>query len=201
MCGLLRLNLSSVALIVGNLVPIIGVLFFSWELFPVVLLYWLENIVIGIFNAVKMLTCADAQGFFKRIFTTAFFSVHYGLFCLVHGVFLVDLFGGKGNSLEQVPMMILANGLKWALLALIISHAFSLLSNYYLRGEYKRLSVSDVMFMPYKRIIVLHVFIILGAMVLQSFGVTQSGLIALAVIKILADLIAHNMEHKKSYNY
>jgi len=131
---------------------------------------------------------------------TAFFSVHYGLFCMVHGEFVVNLFGGKDDSLEQAPMIILASGLKWALLALVISHAFSMLSNYYLRGEYKRLSVSEVMFMPYKRIIVLHVFIIFGAMALQSFGVTQLGLIALAIIKILADLMAHNMEHKKSYS-
>lgn len=119
---------------------------------------------------------------------------------MVHGAFVVDLFGGKDNSLEQVPMLIFSSTLKWALLALIISHAFSMLSNYYLRGEYKQLSISAVMFMPYKRVIVLHVFIIFGAMALQSFGVTQVGLIALAIIKILADLMAHNMEHKKSYN-
>ena len=53
------------------------------------------------------------------------------------------------------------------------------------------------MFSPYKRVVVLHVFIIFGGMVLQSIGVTQVGLIILAVIKIIADLIAHKMEHRR----
>ena len=129
---------------------------------------------------------------------TAFFAVHYGLFCLVHGTFVVELFGNNNDKLEQVPMMILTSGFKWALLALIVSHALSLLANYFMRGEYKHMSTSHVMFMHYKRIVVLHVFIIFGAMALQTFGVTQLGLIALAAVKIIADLIAHNMERKRS---
>jgi hypothetical protein len=37
-----------------------------------------------------------------------------------------------------------------------------------------------------------------GGMALQTFGVTQIGLIFLAVVKIGADLMAHKIEHKKS---
>lgn len=190
-----KLSLSSVALIVGNLVPIIGVLFFAWELFPIILLYWLENLVIGLLNVIKILTNAERKSIAKKIFMSVFFALHYGLFCFVHGTFIVELFGREGDSLHQVPMMILNSGLKWALLALMLSHVFSLLSNYFMQGEYKQLDTSDVMFMPYKRIIVLHVFIIFGALILQSLGVSQTGLIALAVVKIIADLIAHKMEH------
>lgn len=171
-------------------------MFFSWELFSVVLLYWLENLVIGVFNVIKMLSCAGKEVLLQKLFMSAFFSVHYGMFCFGHGTFIVDLFGSENDTLQQVPMMIMNSGLKWALLTLILSHAFSLITNYFMNKEYKNLSVSDVMFMPYKRIIVLHVFIIFGAMALQAFGVTQLGLIALAVVKILADLITHNMEHR-----
>jgi hypothetical protein len=152
-----KLNSASLALIIGNLVPIIGVLFFEWQLFPLILIYWLENVVIGIFNAFKMLTCSGSESFSQRIFMTMFFSVHYGMFCFGHGTFVVDLFG----------------------------------------GEFREMSVSEVMFSPYKRIIVLHVFIIFGGMVLQALGVTQIGLIILAMIKIAADLMSHKIEHKK----
>lgn len=177
--------------------PIVGVLFFSWELFPIILLYWLENVVIGVFNVVKMLTCAEKKSFASKLFTTAFFSVHYGLFCMVHGTFVVELFGSDDDTLIGVLPIILATGIKWALFALVLSHAFSLLSNFFMAREYQYLSLSDIMFLPYKRIIVLHVFIIFGAMALSAFGVSQLGLIALATIKIAADLIAHNIEHKK----
>jgi len=195
---LLKLNSSSLALIIGNLIPIIGVIFFSWELYPIVLLYWLENLVIGVLNIIKMLSCADGGLLLQKLFMSVFFVVHYGMFCFGHGTFVVELFGNDDASLNQVPLLILDSVLKWALLALILSHSFSMLSNYYMRGEYKKLSTKDVMFMPYKRIIVLHVFIIFGAMALQTFGVTQLGLIALAIVKILADLLSHKMEHRKT---
>ena len=193
-----KISTSSLALIVGNLVPIIGVLFFDWQLFPLILLYWLENVVIGVFNALKMLSCSGSESLSQRIFMTVFFSVHYGMFCFGHGTFVVDLFGGELNSIPAALQIIMQNGLQLALIALVISHGFSFLQNYLMRGEFIELSVSEVMFSPYKRIIVLHVFIIFGGMALQTFGVTQIGLVILAIVKIVADLMAHKIEHKKS---
>ena len=119
------------------------------------------------------------------------------MFCFGHGTFVVDLFGGDLESIPDALHIISQNGLKWALIALVISHAFSFLNNYLIGGELKRLSISEVMFSPYKRIIVLHVFIIFGGMTLQAFGVTQTGLVILAAVKIAADYMAHKIEHKK----
>lgn len=192
-----KFSTSSLALIVGNLVPIIGVLFFEWQLFPLILLYWLENVVIGVFNAIKMLTCSGSESLSQRIFMTMFFSFHYGMFCFGHGTFIVDLFGGDLDSIPAALQVIMQNGLQLALIALVVSHGFSFLQNYLIGGEFREMSVSEVMFSPYKRIIVLHVFIIFGGMGLQAFGVTQMGLIMLAIVKIVADLIAHKIEHKK----
>ena len=193
-----KLSYSSIALIVGNLAPIIGVIFFEWQLFPLILLYWIENVVIGVFNAFKMLTCSGSESVIQRIFMTLFFSVHYGMFCFGHGTFVVDLFGGDLDSMPAALQVITQNGLQLALIALVVSHGFSFLQNFLIRGEFRQMSVSEVMFSPYKRIIVLHVFIIFGGMALQTFGVTQIGLIFLAVVKIGADLMAHKIEHKKS---
>ncbi len=192
------ISASSLALIAGNLVPIMGVLFFDWQLFPLILLYWLENVVVGVFNAFKMLSCAGSESFIQRIFMTVFFSVHYGMFCFGHGIFVVNLFGGDLDSIPAALQIITQNGLQLALIALVISHGFSFMQNFLMRGEFKRLSISDVMFSPYKKIIVLPVFIIFSGMVLQTLGVTQIGLIVLAIVKIFADLMAHEIEHKKS---
>src|SRR6266496_3701604 len=46
---------SLVVLLVANALPIAGVLFLGWGVFPLVLLYWLENVVVGGFNVAKLL--------------------------------------------------------------------------------------------------------------------------------------------------
>jgi hypothetical protein len=42
-------------LIAANLVPIYGVVFLGWEVFPLLLLFWLENLIIGMYNVLKMM--------------------------------------------------------------------------------------------------------------------------------------------------
>jgi hypothetical protein len=53
-----RFKSSAVVLIVANLVPLIGVLFWHWDAFEIVALYWAENVIIGVINVLKMITCA-----------------------------------------------------------------------------------------------------------------------------------------------
>ena len=50
-----------IALVLANLVPLYGVLFLGWETFPLVFLFWLENVIVGAFNVLKMLM-APAYG-------------------------------------------------------------------------------------------------------------------------------------------
>lgn len=53
---------SAVMLVGANLVPLAGVLFWGWGVLNVVALYWLENVLIGGINVLKMLTCSpDAK--------------------------------------------------------------------------------------------------------------------------------------------
>lgn len=48
---------SAWTLIGANLIPLVGVLFWGWSTFEVVVLYWAENVVLGIINVLKMLAC------------------------------------------------------------------------------------------------------------------------------------------------
>ncbi len=129
---------------------------------------------------------------------SAFFTFHFGMFWFGHGTFVVGIFGEDSYEVSQAYQLVVEYGLQLALIALIISHGFSLIQNFFIGSESKEMRVEQIMFSPYKRVVVLHVFIIFGGMVLQSIGVTQIGLIVLAMIKIFADLMAHKMEHKKS---
>ena len=52
-----RYRASALALIVVNMVPLVGVLFWRWDAFEIVALYWAENVAIGAINVLKMITC------------------------------------------------------------------------------------------------------------------------------------------------
>jgi hypothetical protein len=96
---------SALVLVVANLIPLGGVLFFGWSLWTILVLYWLENGIVGVWAVARILTAAGpvvpgTAGMALtlgqvmpavRPFVAAFFLVHYGLFWLVHGVFVFAL--------------------------------------------------------------------------------------------------------------
>ena len=51
-----RMTPPVLALVAANLVPLYGVLFLGWEVFQVVLLFWMENVVVGVFFILRLLT-------------------------------------------------------------------------------------------------------------------------------------------------
>lgn len=50
-----QLRLSAATLILANVVPLAGVLLWQWSVSSVVILYWFENVVIGVINVLRML--------------------------------------------------------------------------------------------------------------------------------------------------
>ena len=200
----MKKSFSIQLLILANLVPLAGVMFFGWSLFAIMLLFWLENVIIGIVNIFKII---NAEGKIvkdkykitlnnKKIEDLAkmsaiplalFFCFHYGMFTFVHGVFIFALFSKTGS---------LGIGVLWGTLALMISHAYSYYANFIGKEEYKKLSRADVMAAPYKRVVVLHLTIIFGAFAASALGSPVFALVTLIFIKTLVDLWSHIKEHK-----
>jgi len=204
-------KLTIIALLIANVIPLIGVLFFSWDLQSVMLLYWLENLIVGVVNVVRIVFIAQENVFATRIFMAVFFCVHYGIFCLGHGVLLFDLLSieieGLSGGLSPFSFItdfslyyaflsqtLMATGML-ALFGLAVSHAFSLRTHYFKGGERLRVTVSAAMSMPYKRILVMHVGLIVGAILIEKFGSTMVLLMAMIVIKIIVDIQFHRKEH------
>jgi hypothetical protein len=216
---------SALALLLSNLVPLIGVLFFGWSGFNIVFLYWSENVIIGFFNVLKMLVAGAAGDpsaartalqplpgrpgqLVFTVFLTGFFTFHYGLFTFVHGVFVVALFkfvpssqgGGPPaqnpfNLFEQAREA-LASGLGVAFLVLFLSHGFSFFVNFLYRGEYKRVSVPALFVAPYGRIVVLHLAILAGAFVGIAVGFPTAIVAMLVLMKTGLDLGFHLLERR-----
>ena len=199
---------SSLVLIGANLLPLYGVLALDWPVFPVMLLFWLENVVIGGFNALRMLLVdpTDLVLWSAKLFMVPFFCFHYGMFTAIHGTLVVSLFGGKAYGrmdqgllpVEGVLRAITDFGIAPALAVLAGSHAFSFLWNYLIRGEFRRVSLREQMGQPYKRVIVLHLTIILGGGITMVLGSPMWALLALIALKIGFDLNAHIKEHARA---
>jgi hypothetical protein len=200
-----RLPPSAVALILANFVPIYGVLFLGWEAFAVILLFWFENLVIGFYNVLKMVFARpdDIARWVGKVFMVPFFAFHYGMFCFVHGIFVVVLFGrGTAVSLDNpsVGMFVgalSAAGVTWAAIALFLSHGFSFAWNYVKSGEFRRATIQNLMKQPYARVVVLHVVIIASGFLVLALGMPAVGLVLLVLLKIGVDLNAHLKERAR----
>jgi hypothetical protein len=200
-----RWPISSAALILANTAPLIGVLAHHWTVFAVVLLYWCENVVVGVFNVLRMLTARpdEALAWAGKAFIIPFFCFHYGMFTFVHGIFVMGLFGGgfgkSGMSLSPGTLLtaIRQNGLGWAIAALVASHGFSFFHNYLAGGEYRRVSLAQLMGQPYGRVVVLHLVILGGGFLVLALHSAVGALILLIVLKTAIDLGAHLAERRK----
>ncbi len=197
MTGLRRFNLSSVVLVLANLVPLGGVLFLDWRVFDVLLLYWAENVVIGAINVLRM----GVSGGREKWFMLPFFAVHYGLFCFGHLMAIMGIFDPSGGSettwhlfFGMTPGEALKSPLWIGIVAIAISHLFSFFGNFIGAEEYRRTSAKELMSRPYGRIVVLHVTVLFGAALIQWLGSPVTMLIVLIAAKIVLDLKLHTSE-------
>ncbi|MEA3245189.1 MAG: DUF6498-containing protein [Gemmatimonadota bacterium] len=192
---------SGVTLLVSNSLPLLGVLFFGWQVFPLLFLYWFENVVVGVMNVARMLTAqpASSSNWALKLFLVPFFCFHYGMFTMVHGIFVFALFGPASRAFFPNAAAVRSvasgtNGLVVAIVAIVSSHLFSFIWNYLRGGEYRRASPALLMAQPYARVMVMHVVVLGGAFAVAAIGSPLPALIILVVLKTGVDLAAHRAE-------
>ncbi len=194
-----------IALVAANCTPIFGVLVLGWDVFPILLLFWFENVIIGGVNVLRMVSAAPANpvAWIGKVFLVPFFCVHYGVFCLVHGIFVISFFGRgvmpSGSFFPAAALLgfIAANRLQWAILGILASHLVSFGYNFIGLGEYKRASLNDLMSQPYSRVIVLHLTILFGGFAVMALKSPAGALVLLVVLKTALDVRAHVKERRK----
>jgi len=193
-------------LVVANLVPLAGVLLWDWRIGDVVILYWIENLVIGAFNVLRIVFAAPGRarlaGWVGKLFLAAFFTVHYGMFCYGHGVFLAMMFpvqgpGGAKLGIDGIVLdMLREPGLLAAVAALIASHGYSFVRNYLGRGEYRNVDPGRLMGRPYGRIVLVHLYVIAGGFLVQALKSPVAPLVLFVAMKTAIDYGMHRRERK-----
>jgi len=201
------MNPAPIALVLANLIPLAGVLFWEWQVLPLVLLFWLENLVIGLWTLARMLIARGdrAADLGERMFLCAFFTLHFGGFCFGHGVLLFSLFDPSSGALDFNPITMLQHafalvqrdGLWIALAALVLSHGVSYVTNYLLPGTWRSADGNKLMSAPYARVVVLHIALLGGAFAVDLLGQPKMALTLLVALKIAFDLAAHLRASKR----
>ena len=191
------------ALFLFNLIPLAGVFFFGWNLSSIMVLYWFENVIIGFFNVLKM---AKAEGtapqtklysgnkavtIAQKSGSILFFIVHFGMFTFGHGVFIFAFFGRDLSAFSSLAL---------AALFLFVSHGISYAYNFIGNEEFKKVAFQDLFFQPYKRIIIMHITIVVGAFIAFQLEQPTFFLILLIFLKIVVDIYSHKKEHAKFTN-
>lgn len=196
----LRPNLPVAALVLANAFILAGVLFLGWSLRAVFLIYWMESAVVGVFNLARMFVV----GRLAAIPLALFFCAHYGIFMVVHLVFLLVLTADKGAGapFSGSPLAAVGTAISRvppaAILALFASHGISFVQNFLRAGEYRTTPLDVQMAAPYKRIVVMHVTVLFGAFLSTALGSSLALVLVLVVAKTAADLHAHLGEHARA---
>lgn len=215
-------------LVVSNAVPLLGVAFLGWSLMSILVLYWLENGIVGFYNIFKILTARGTLASEPDSTTSTstptvgavrtlagnppggclapFFVVHYGIFWMVHGVFvfLLPVFAGIGSLARGGSSSAAAFGaidpavVTIGAITMFVSHGVSFALNWIGRREYERVAPSAQMLSVYGRVVVLHLTILGGAFLVGALGAPIAALLVMVVLKTIIDIGLHLREHART---
>ncbi len=214
----LKNQLTLIAIIASNLLPVFGIFFLGWSMGSVMVLYWFENVIVGLFAFLKMAFAQGPIGYgmgkkthvpslritftpppvatvLGKLAILPFFCVHFGLFCLVHGVFVVTLFLAK--DLASGQWVHLLAGLAVPLLGMLVSHGIYFVQHYIKNGAYRFASLTELMLEPYSRIVPLHIALIAAGFFVVSVGSPLVVVVILVLLKTGAEVFAYRSSMKK----
>lgn len=199
-------------LILANLLPVAGVYLWGWSLTDLLMLYWIENAVVGLYTVLTLLAAlpegqVPASRIATKVFTVPFFIVHYGMFWIGHGIFLMTFFGGGMRRLSAQPQSVFlapvvdvwarADVFVWPLVAMLVSHGVAFVTQFLASGEFRKVPLNQLMTRPYGRVVVLHVTIVVGGGLAMFLGPSQVVLLLFVLVKIVADVMAQSREERR----
>jgi hypothetical protein len=194
---------SSAILILSNLVPLAGILFWGWDTFVLLCLYCLETAVIGFWTIARAATMsrdrgsATGRGIAGTLALAGFFTVHAGIFMSVHMLFIYSLFAGPWagrihDARDFIRLIVIGKDLWIPLLALFVGQGAIFINDAVNRFVFAKTprtgtDTGEIMGGFYKRIVIMHVAILGGAFVTEAIG-TAAPLIILVMLKIAIEI-------------
>lgn len=179
--------------------PIGGLYYFQWDLYEMAVLYWTENLIIGIFMLLQVLS-ADTGSLNddKKMFRAIPSLLVYFPLCLGQAVLIQVLFQKTRThtffegwplgmyAIEDLLRMAFIQ-IMWPTLAMAANYTFIYVHDYIQTGECFRASVGRLAFIPVVRLLMMQVLVMAG-LALKKANESLLGLfVAVIVMKILLE--------------
>lgn len=199
---------SLTVLVIANLVAAVGVLAFGWDPYQLLVLYWSETFVIGLWTVPRILMAQASFGPTpNKLVLVPFFCVHFGVFMVAHLAFIHALTAASGAfSIVRsgvIPSASDSLSLPFDLTAVIavigfmVSHGVSFMLHYIGQGERLRTTPQMAMMRVYPRVIVMHLAILGGAFLMTLLAMSGGVLLILVIGKTLLDAKLHKRSHHR----
>jgi hypothetical protein len=183
-------------ILLNNVVPLVGLLFFGWTIFDMVFFFWVDITLIYLFSIVKVFVSKKPEKlpfkyndvgnkYLNSQFQVKIFSILIMLiwYLVYGGVFLGVIYKTTGLSFPSNLLIVL--------LANFVTHTVSFLVNYIGKKEYLSISCWEQVSKTLFRTIPSVLLIILASKIFGQYGM----LLMFLVIKTVTDYYAHNKEH------
>jgi hypothetical protein len=190
---------STRTLVLTNLGTIALALIFQWPVGSLLWPYWAQSVIIGWFSRRRMLALGhfSTEGYevnnkpVEATYETQrssanFFTLHYGFFHLAYLVFLI----GLASNLELADWL----GVAVASATFGYNHHASYRRNIEADAEGEP-NIGTLMFLPYLRILPMHLTIIIGGAIMQLHSSAWAVLL-FGALKTGADVAMHIAEHR-----
>lgn len=185
-----------------TILPLVGVLALGWDWREIVLLYWLENVALGIAMVIRILRLIPREGM-GALGTAGFFTAHYGLFTIVHGVFVGLLVsglltsGGPAFGSPVEPEQPAAGPIAWGSILIVFAVGGAVQIIAAIVQAVSPQKPQQLMFTAYPRIVVLHVAVIGAAFLIAELDLPAAAAIILIVLHGLVDGVAALIAHRR----
>lgn len=198
----LKFDFSAIILVISNIIVIALAVIFKWNLMHLLWVYLGQNFIVGIFAFIRLLSVKNPMQMqvkvttfekteYKKInkyYMAFLFLFHYGFFNIMYfiGLSLISSFATEVTDLESKA--IIPGYLGLAFLIFFANHLFSFIYNFKKERESKT-NLQVMMFLPYLRILPMHLLPFVAGIFLGNF------LITFMVLKTIVDVITHNINH------
>lgn len=190
-----------IGIITANVVIALGVMLGQFGMGDVLWIYWTQSVVIGIMYALRMLYVArhsQTSNQQQRIALTGtglvmmgVFLAHYGMFHVVYAIFLAAMTAGDIYGLGGVDIWSVLIGLVMITLYHVVAYRewtrVQPPSQFVTTPEELVQKLAHIMVQPYKRIIPMHVIIVLGPIAAVLTGV-HGAMIAFIALKTIVEV-------------
>ncbi len=173
------------AVLLVNLAALLPLWLGGWSVFALLSLFWLENVVAGIAQFMKLRRRESRLSVSEALPMSRFFLMHYGLFALVHGVLVGVFFGIVLDPARDGG----AQGWLLSAACVAIAYALRFRNEAHLTDGWREASSGRLVAEPYARMMALHLAVVGGAWFALDSGRPQGVLVLLVVAKLLADLL------------